>query len=272
MNRRQNKSVVTANAYLLFYRRVSTVPLGGPFFEQLMSAAENDTPSASQPNSRAPSPSAGEGQRLDDSSRNGSSSALRGVGAAHQAGGGGQVELATPRQTTMTEDNDLPPYSTVDPQNMETETLEHMDFEEDEGIGMDDTDRTRLRGGTTFDPYSHVQHDRPAWSFSELNDDNPIDMDASILHLPPPNSDVDVDDEDSVKAGSANSDPDLRMADFGDDEGSTEDSFGTPPRDMNSGTQRPWEPMRFIRENEEGKGTAEVGVDSPKEEHDAKMD
>lgn len=71
---------MTPQAYLLFYRRRSDKPLGGPFFEQLL---HNTTV-----RSREASPS-GEGMRLDDSSRNGSSSALPAAEAVHQAGDGG---------------------------------------------------------------------------------------------------------------------------------------------------------------------------------------
>ncbi|KAI9813938.1 MAG: Ubiquitin carboxyl-terminal hydrolase 15 [Thelocarpon impressellum] len=81
------QGAVTAAAYLLFYRRRSEKPLGGPDLERMMDEARHE--SESQTSSRASSTSpAGEGQRLDDSSRTGSSSALHGVGATLRAGGG----------------------------------------------------------------------------------------------------------------------------------------------------------------------------------------
>ena len=70
------KELVTNKAYLLCYRRRSPEPSGGA---SLGSPADGE---ASPP---------GEGKRLDDSSRNGLSSALPAAGAAHQAGDGGQT-------------------------------------------------------------------------------------------------------------------------------------------------------------------------------------
>src|SRR3954465_10655905 len=70
-------SVVTPAAYLLFYRRRSNHPLGGPKLEELLTAA-NVPPAAdfeSRPTSRDASPS-GEGPRPGDSSDNGSSGAF----------------------------------------------------------------------------------------------------------------------------------------------------------------------------------------------------
>ncbi|KAL9102414.1 MAG: hypothetical protein Q9163_002435 [Psora crenata] len=273
VTRRKDESVITSAAYLLFYRRVSSMPLGGPFFEQLMSAADIETPSASQPNSRAASPSAGEGKRLDDSPRNGSSSALREVGAAHQAGGGGRSGRTAQRQMGVTDD-EPPPYSTIYPKDMQTETLGGMDLDEDEGIGMEDSDRTDMRGGRAYGPFNQPHREEPAWSFDNLNSDSNNDLSAPILHLPPPNSDVDADDDrDSVKVGSATSDPDHRMADFADDEGTTMIPFETPPGDMEPSMVQPWQLSNWKRGADEEAKVLEVKVSPPREEeHDVKMD
>ncbi len=76
--------VVSAAAYLLFYRRRSDVPLGGPRFleieekfQRLMSSSDEEDTS-----------DAGEDQRLDTGSTSytGSSSALKGAGARPEAG------------------------------------------------------------------------------------------------------------------------------------------------------------------------------------------
>ena len=125
--------IVTSAAYLLFYRRRSEGPLGGPFFENLMSeTGHSGEDQTSQNDSRNQSPSAltGEGKRLDDSSRFGLSSASHGVGAGHQAGGGG-LEVATSMEA-ITDDmgDELPDYSVHDPNtdapfvSMETDDLD----------------------------------------------------------------------------------------------------------------------------------------------------
>ena len=82
------EKIVTKAAYLLFYRRRSPEPLGGGAFLQF--AANTRTATDSQSRSREASPS-GEGMRLDDSSRNGLSSAFPAAEAVHQAGDGGQT-------------------------------------------------------------------------------------------------------------------------------------------------------------------------------------
>ena len=79
--------VVTKAAYLLFYRRRSAEPLGGA---SLRSHVNLQPATDSQSSSREASPS-GEGMRLDDSSRNGLSSAFPAAEAVHQAGDGGQT-------------------------------------------------------------------------------------------------------------------------------------------------------------------------------------
>jgi len=114
--RRNAKDVVTSAAYLLFYRRRSSKPLGGPYFEQIIHAANDPPPEepTSQTPSRAESPSvsAGEGKRLDGFSRNGSSSASHGAEAAHQAGSGGlQDGMLTAVRIKDNSDNSPPGYS-----------------------------------------------------------------------------------------------------------------------------------------------------------------
>lgn len=89
VSQRKPESVITTAAYLLFYRRRSTTPLGSSSLQQLVN--EFRDPGDSEANSdasesRADSPSgSGKGQRLDGSSLNftGSSSALVVAGAGH---------------------------------------------------------------------------------------------------------------------------------------------------------------------------------------------
>lgn len=75
--------IVSTGAYLLFYRRRSETPLGGPRFKEIIDRY-NNPPEPSEDDNES-----GEDQRLvADSSLRGSSSALIGVGVAHQATGG----------------------------------------------------------------------------------------------------------------------------------------------------------------------------------------
>ena len=229
--RNDPKVVVTSAAYLLFYRRRSTESLGGPFFERLMSESHD---SESQPTSRVPSP-AGEGKRLDDSSRVGSSSALRGVGAAHQAGGGGSVEGAgVPIARKGIDDDDpaegLPAYSARDPQStldlgdLQGETLESMELEEDEGIGMEEDVNPRWQG-------PHILGgNEPQWNWNGLAPANNSPRGSGGEGQE--DEDLFADDSSTKVAKSSGSEEDSnRMAEFHDDEGTTHGMFGTPPQD-----------------------------------------
>lgn len=69
--------IVDASAYLLFYRRRSEAPLGGPRFEEILERFQDDSSDNES----------GEVQRLGGaSSLDGSSSAYPGAGATHQGG------------------------------------------------------------------------------------------------------------------------------------------------------------------------------------------
>ncbi|MCJ1414649.1 CSN-associated deubiquitinating enzyme Ubp12 [Xylographa parallela] len=132
-SRRNAKDVVTSAAYLLFYRRRSSRPLGGPIFEQIVHAANNPPPEEplSQTPSRAGSPSvsAGEVKRLDGFSRNGSSSASHGAEVAHQTGSGSlQDEMLTAARIKDNSNSSPPGYS----HNLHDgeQTLESMEVDE----------------------------------------------------------------------------------------------------------------------------------------------
>jgi ubiquitin carboxyl-terminal hydrolase 4/11/15 len=74
--------IVSAGAYLLFYRRRSETALGGPRFKEIVNRYNNPPEPLEDENE------SGEDRRLvADSSLRGSSSALTGVGVAHQAAG-----------------------------------------------------------------------------------------------------------------------------------------------------------------------------------------
>lgn len=79
MKQKDPKRVVSQSAYLLFYRRRSDVPLGGPRFQQIFRDFDNPAERSEDDASES-----GEDQGLvGNSSLRGSSSALTGVGAAH---------------------------------------------------------------------------------------------------------------------------------------------------------------------------------------------
>jgi ubiquitin carboxyl-terminal hydrolase 4/11 len=105
--------VISTAAYLLFYRRRSETPLGGQLLQEITEASTRADSEDNQDDSRTGSPS-GEGRRLVDSSRNGSTSALAGVGAVHQAGDGGLRAGLQVRSVEVDssegDDNELPPY------------------------------------------------------------------------------------------------------------------------------------------------------------------
>jgi ubiquitin carboxyl-terminal hydrolase 4/11/15 len=145
--------VVTSAAYLLFYRRRSDVPLGGPRFQEIFDRFNNQ---AGPDDAMSES---GEGQRLGQgSSRRGSPSALTGAGPAlpresrgwdrRGGGGGGGGD---------DDDADMGTWSNQD-------TL-HNSIEgdgEDEGIGLSDYDAAGLAGMTSVIGPSN-------WSFDNLN-------------------------------------------------------------------------------------------------------
>ncbi|PYH49149.1 putative ubiquitin-specific protease UBP12 [Aspergillus saccharolyticus JOP 1030-1] len=212
------QSVVTPSAYLLFYRRRSERPLGGKVLEEITEASTRPGSEAdSQSESRGPSPS-GEGRRLGGSSRNGSSSALAGVGAAHQSGDGG---LQTGTQVKSGDEDSPPEYSnspSYGERSMDkTGRLEGMDFE-DEAFGH----------GPQPSPFRHV--DPPSWSFSHISDAHgPLQMTAAQRGSTSDDDLLDDDDSNKAVGGGDVSDTDLRMAALTD---SPEGGLGLPGTPM----------------------------------------
>lgn len=89
--------VVTSAAYLLFYRRRSEVPLGGPRFQEIFDRYNNHTDAGDEDMLDS-----GEGQRLGQgSSRRGSPSALTGAGLVLPRGNRGLASIT---------DTELPSY------------------------------------------------------------------------------------------------------------------------------------------------------------------
>ena len=184
-SRTGTKAIVTHNAYLLFYRRRSDQPLGGPLLSEIVTSSRNHEGGDSASGSREPSPSGlGEGP-LGGSSRNGSSSTFPSTeaGAIHHTGGGG---LATTRHAThhahgstlaMNAENELdndglPSYSQV--------------TEMDEAIDM-------REGGLDSNAFN-----KAGWSFQHLGS---IDAPHSQLTAVPPSS---LDGNDLESAGQGN--------------------------------------------------------------------
>ncbi|KAJ9369323.1 hypothetical protein DTO282E5_5985 [Paecilomyces variotii] len=207
------QKVITSAAYLLFYRRRSDRPLGGKVLEEIVESATRGgaTDSDSQTDSRAPSPS-GEDRRLGGSSRNGSSSALAGVGAAHQAGDGGSQAVTQVRSVEADDDDDMPPgYFNGLPSG--EQGLEHADRLE----GMDLEDEY-FGGEMRPNPLNFPTE--PLWSFDRASDAHgPSQMTAA-----PPGSYFDGEDEDLFDDDASNkavgggdlSDSDIRLAALGD--------------------------------------------------------
>jgi ubiquitin carboxyl-terminal hydrolase 4/11/15 len=143
---------VTRSAYLLFYRRRSAGPLGPPQLQEVVNAWWNPgsegANDSDEVNSRPDSP-AGNGLRLDGSSRNGSSSAFAagaGAGALRGAGLGGAGSLALKGAEVATDD-ELPDYH-------------------DEGYGAGDEDGPANYGRYVSLPTTSTGTD---WNFDGIN-------------------------------------------------------------------------------------------------------
>ncbi|EEP81375.1 conserved hypothetical protein [Uncinocarpus reesii 1704] len=190
VSRKGLNSIVTNHAYLLFYRRRSDHPLGGPYLAKVTeaayqkNAADSDSPEDSDGNS-------GEGKRLDGSSRNGSSSALAEAAAAHQAGDGGlQGEILNHSNA----DDDPPEYLDI---ARGGETV----LERGDGIeGMEIDGYERYGAG----PMSYME---ARWSFNNVGKEPYYE----------PNEDM--DDDSSVKAFGSGSDRDGQIRPLGSSEG-----------------------------------------------------
>ena len=206
-----SESVVTSAAYLLFYRRRSEHPLGGPVLEQIVEDA-NAPPadSSSQPNSRDSSPSGtGEGRRLDGSSHNGSSSAYNVVDQARPVGGGSGLEdtlqqhgrqlqgpgvsqgVASPRRTNGQYD-ELPGYSHELPVGEQSIRLEMDVDDEDEAVDI----------SNTYGPHPLPWVDDPMWSFQHVPGGRPAP--SQITAAPPASLDFHQDEEEDLFADADN--------------------------------------------------------------------
>lgn len=160
--------MVSPRAYLLFYRRRSDGPLGGPVIQDMVKSYKE--PSA-EGDSCGQSPS-GEGHRLGGSSRTGSSSALAGAGAAHQAGDGGLRAGALATKDEPDSDDNL-----ADSEAGRAGRLEGMHF-------TDDGDGSELDAETPQLDDSFSIFKKPSWSFGRVHEAH----DLSQMTAPPPGS------------------------------------------------------------------------------------
>ena len=199
---------MSAGAYLLFYRRRSETPLGGPRFKEIVDRY-NNPPEPSEDGNES-----GEDQRLvADSSLRGSSSALTGVGVTHQATGGlGGVAMtksvnplasggvALQNQTTINPaDLDKPPSYEAVLEDDETAPLMASDAVMNDGLevlgGLEDE-------GIDMNPgYNSFNSSRNAgvllgntWAFPNLQN---LDTASSTMANPSGrNSDIDLEEID----------------------------------------------------------------------------
>ena len=191
--------MVTSSAYLLFYRRRSDRPLGGKALQEITESyiGKMDDPE-SQANSRAQSPS-GEGRRLGGSSRNGSSSALAGVGAAHQAGVGG---LRAGTQAKNGDDSSS----------------------KGKGMLFDEVDEDDEIGGGTLPNNSLRFANQPSWSFGPVMEAHGPSQMTATTHPDlgdEISSDEDLFDDDAASdqavGGGDMSDSEMQLASLTDD-------------------------------------------------------
>ncbi|KAM0284835.1 hypothetical protein ACHAQH_001756 [Verticillium albo-atrum] len=141
------ESSVTKAAYLLFYRRRSSIPLGGPRLREICERFDSASEEEEDEQDTADS---GEGRRLGEgSSPTGSSRLGSGAGAIRLPAGRG---LAHNTMSTRSDD-ELPDYSNSDRIH---------DSIEDEGIGMADAPASRQSQSFTG---------TQSWSFDNLGGD-----------------------------------------------------------------------------------------------------
>ncbi|KAL2024662.1 hypothetical protein VTK56DRAFT_6863 [Thermocarpiscus australiensis] len=159
--------LVTSAAYLLFYRRRSEVPLGGPRFQEIFERYNSQSAAADEDMSDP-----GEGRRLGQgSSHRGSPSALTGADLILPQGSRGLAKLADPElpsyQTSVgiaadADDDDTDMGAQLSWSNQETLHNSIEGDGEDEGIGLSDYDSAGMAGMTSVIGPSN-------WSFNNLN-------------------------------------------------------------------------------------------------------
>jgi len=151
------QKAVSRAAYLLFYRRRSPVPLGPPSLQQIVASAgsnqDSEEDEGDEQHSNSPT---GNGLRLGDSSRNGSSSAgAVAAGVEVLRGGGSQLSAAGShlRKGTSAE-------------SLSEDEMAMLPSYADEGYHeAEDTSDFNLNDVSA----PSGRHDQPLWSFQGLN-------------------------------------------------------------------------------------------------------
>jgi ubiquitin carboxyl-terminal hydrolase 4/11/15 len=195
---------VTRNAYLLFYRRRSSSPLGPPSLQEIVQGEVNpDSEQDSENETRSRSPVAGNGSRLGDLSRNGSSTAgAVGAGVEALARDGSALSAAGTHHG-----NEVGAGNLTD--------------DDDEGFGdYDDGGFSGINASGGIDDVYGPSHtyDQPIWSFDNLKSSSPARDDSDVASdAPNLNSS---DDEDLLTR---------IIEDFGDDNLSTNPVGSTTP-------------------------------------------
>ena len=146
--------------------------MGGPALASLTESAYQEAVSEDSDSDTPSGGGSGEGKRLAGSSRNGSTSALAGVAAAHQLGDGG-LQGAARRKASKKgvaaqtqdddDDDDLPAYSDglrSGETRLQTGTMS-MDWDDE---GYDESNYTHVQ-----QPYHYGQSAEPSWSFGNLD-------------------------------------------------------------------------------------------------------
>ncbi|KAI9755648.1 MAG: CSN-associated deubiquitinating enzyme Ubp12 [Lichina confinis] len=205
---------VTNAAYLLFYRRRSDAPLGGPYFEKVMEECQRKDGSSQ---SSRTSSAAGDDQRFGDSSRAGSSNASQG----HVLGPQGPDDLAGAGPQTAHEEDEKPPqYSSLYPENADN-TTSNDDDKQIVLAGPAGSDRMDVdeKAETGYSSNVLGPFDRdPSWSFENTQR---VTINPS-MPVPPGSDEEDLMDGASDRAADGSStnlsDRADRMADFADDD------------------------------------------------------
>ncbi|KAI6351222.1 hypothetical protein MCOR25_010065 [Pyricularia grisea] len=159
--------MVTSSAYLLFYRRRSEIPLGGPRFARIFDTYESNMENSDEDNSDS-----GEGQRLGTgSSLRGSSSALIGAEATHLPGSRGLAGPSAPLLSAAEEDETLPTYENA---VLGDETFIRGSIE-DEGLGgMEGPVQPWSAGVWDFKNIDGDRPGSPATDEAEMNSSNGV--------------------------------------------------------------------------------------------------
>jgi len=194
---------VSAGAYLLFYRRRSETPLGGPRFKEIVDRY-NNPPEPSEDEHES-----GEDQRLvADSSLHGSSSALTRVGVAHLVtGGSGGVAMTRSVNLLASGGVALQNLTTINPADLDKPPSYEAVLEDDEAAPLMARDSVMNDGledeGIDMNMgYNNFNSSRNAgallantWTFSNLQN---LDAASSTMANPSGrNSDIDLEEIDN---------------------------------------------------------------------------